>query len=91
MRGSGKLARLRHRPELLASIAAFGVSSFFLSHAYFFVFFALIGFVETATRALQAAESSPVPVILPAQGRRNGGQRGQRRGFEPARLAPPPA
>ena len=89
MRGRGTLARLRHRPELLASIAAFGVSSFFLSHAYFFVFFALVGFVETATRALQAAESSGAPVMLPAQGRRHGGQPGPRRGFGPARLAPP--
>ena len=80
MKGWGKAARERHRPELLASITAFAVSSFFLSHAYYFVFFALMGFVDLAARALRAsAEPGGAPVVLQGLPPRRGVFRGRSR------------
>ncbi len=65
---------------MLASIAAFAVSSFFLSHAYYFVFFALIGFVDLAARALRAsAEPVGAPVVLQGLPPRRGVFRGRSR------------
>jgi hypothetical protein len=91
MRGRGKAALVRHRPELLASIGAFAVSSFFLSHAYYFVFFALIGFIEVATQALRVSEAvgAGTPVVVQQPARRRGGivpRRGP--GFLPGELPP---
>jgi O-antigen ligase len=42
-----------HRPELLSAVASFAVSAFFLSHAYFYALFGLVGLVALSDRALQ--------------------------------------
>lgn len=44
-----------HRPELLASIAAYAAGAYFLSHAYFPPLFALLGLMTLADRAGRAA------------------------------------
>ncbi len=89
MRGRGPRARQRHRPELLASVGAFSMSSVFLSHAYFFVFFALIGFVELGARSLQAAGTLPAmqPILPPRK--RGPNPAGAMRHPEPPRLRSP--
>ena len=93
LRGKGPSALSRHRPELLASIGAFAVSSFFLSHAYYFVFFALVGFIELATQALRASEAlaagAPVVVVPPAR-RRDAFIPRRGPGYLPGELPPAP-
>lgn len=67
-----------HRPELLASLAAFATGALFLSHAYSLVFFGTIGFVAFASRVQRAELAtmmSIVPPTRPATGRRRIAQR----------------
>lgn len=46
IRGRG----LAHRPELMASLASFAAGCYFLSHAYFLPFLALLGLIALADR-----------------------------------------
>lgn len=52
-------AKALHMPEFLASLVSFGVSAYFLSHAYFGLFFALVCLTSLATRANAVAEARP--------------------------------
>lgn len=72
-RARNRIGRMRHRPEFLAAIVAFAVSSIFLSHAYFFAFFGLIGIATLADRALSRVAlgvTGPAVVAVPPPARR---------------------
>jgi hypothetical protein len=45
-------------PDLAASLTAFAISAFFLSHAYFFMGFALVALIGLATRATANARAT---------------------------------
>jgi len=44
-----------HRPEFLSSLLAFAIAAYFLSHAYFWTMFGLVGMIALADRALDHA------------------------------------
>lgn len=50
--GPGARARM-HRPELMAAILGFAASAVFLSHAYFYLLFGLLGLIAVADVALR--------------------------------------
>jgi O-antigen ligase len=74
-----------HRPEFLASLAAFMMGAVFLSHAYFLPLFALLGIIGLAHR-VHAPEPRPVGRML--AGRRAAAAR---RASEPAAHGSGPA
>jgi O-antigen ligase len=55
MAGGGRL----HAPEYLASLAAFAVCAYFLSHAYFLPLLALLGIIATADRICAIVAPAP--------------------------------
>jgi hypothetical protein len=77
-----------HRPELLASLGSFASSAYFLSHAYFFALFAILGLTSLAALvvrhegSLLAAQNGAQPMT----GQRQPAPRGQRRGQAPRPL-----
>lgn len=66
-----------HRPELLASIVAFAVGSFFLSTAYFYSLFALVGLIALTDRqARQTAQGVEASAPPPSPARSRVGEKG---------------
>jgi O-antigen ligase len=85
-----------HRPELLASLASFASSAYFLSHAYFFALFGILGLTSLAALvvrhegSLLAAKNGAQPMTGQGQPASGGQRRGQaprplqgQRGFGP--------
>lgn len=57
-----------HHPEVLASMLAFASGAMFLSHAYSYALFALVGLVDRAAAAYRFAPANnpaPAPIRLP--------------------------
>lgn len=58
-----------HRPEFLASLAAFAVAAYFLSHAYFWTMFGLVGLLAYVDSVVRAGGTMPnVAPAAPATG-----------------------
>jgi O-antigen ligase len=70
-----------HRPELLASMCAFAVAGYFLSHAYFPLLFGALGMIGLASRAAAFDRLEPVQGGAPFANRasRHGHDRVSRR------------
>lgn len=64
-RGRGRMAT--NRPEVLASLLALCTAAVFLSHAYSYMLFALMGFAAFAARAVGALPAAAVPPAWPGQ------------------------
>lgn len=85
-----------HRPELLASLCAFMVGAVFLSHAYFFPLFALLGIIALSDAAATAQQNPAAASALrvsssPRQRRIPDLQRTTRGNVVPPSMVYPPA
>jgi O-antigen ligase len=70
-----------HRPEFLAALLAFSVAAYFLSHAYFWTMFGLVGMIALADRVADrvvAGGDVPGPAPTAVSSRRHGGFRSRR-------------
>jgi O-antigen ligase len=74
-----------HRPEFLAALTSFAIAAYFLSHAYFWAMFGLVGLLALGDgvirRALPRPNEAPAVPVNPAGMARAGMGRGGRQRF----------
>lgn len=79
---AGTGASAAAQPEFMAALAGFSAGAYFLSHAYFYAFYALAALTFFAYRVRQASRSAPLAVSVAPAGRSRG-----LRGFRSLRTA----
>jgi O-antigen ligase len=67
-----------HRPEFLSALLAFAIAAYFLSHAYFWTMFGLVGMIAFSGRVFERAISSDHSQLVTASPTPRGGFRSRR-------------